>query len=39
LIPEDFKSMSANEIGETAKFSELLILHGLSRTKCTNGWI
>jgi hypothetical protein len=38
LIPEDFKSMSANEMREIGNFSEVLILGDLGAAICANGW-
>jgi hypothetical protein len=38
LILEDFMPFIISELREIEKFSELLILHGLSGTNCTNGW-
>jgi hypothetical protein len=39
LILVEFKRLLMNEMRETEKFLEVLILGGLSDAKCTNGWI
>ncbi|MGC1186467.1 MAG: hypothetical protein WA871_03650 [Candidatus Acidiferrales bacterium] len=39
LILVELKAFQINEMREIGNFLEVLISEGLSRVKCTNGWI